>query len=202
MENKNLIRKNPALILVDVQKAFLEKDYPGINRNNHDAEFICGNILRKWRELKLPIVHVRHSSTNPDSKLHKSKPGFEFNDYVKPLDNEVVLTKKVNSAFIGTKLDNILYNMNIKTLVFVGMTTNHCISSTVRMSGNLGFETYLISDSTACYDTMGMDGKMIDCNIIYEEETDKYTRLMCNFLLANSTEKYSKSSRVHYFLNL
>ena len=150
MENKNLIRKNPALILVDVQKAFLEKDYPGINRNNHDAEFICGNILSKWRELKLPIVHVRHSSTNPDSKLHKSKPGFEFNDYVKPLDNEVVLTKKVNSAFIGTKLDNILYNMNIKTLVFVGMTTNHCISSTVRMSGNLGFETYLISDSTAC----------------------------------------------------
>lgn len=168
MENKNLIRKNPALILVDVQKAFLEKDYPGINRNNHDAEFICGNILSKWRELKLPIVHVRHSSTNPDSKLHKSKPGFEFNDYVKPLDNEVVITKKVNSAFIGTKLDNILYNMNINTLVFVGMTTNHCISSSVRMSGNLGFKTYLISDSTACYDTMGMDGKMIDCNIIYE----------------------------------
>ena len=168
MENKNLIRKNPALILVDIQKAFLEKDYPGINRNNHDAEFICGNILSKWRELKLPIIHVRHSSTNPDSKLHKSKPGFEFNDYVKPLDNEVILTKKVNSAFIGTKLDIILHNMNINTLVFVGMTTNHCISSSVRMSGNLGFETYLISDSTACYDTMGMDGKMIDCNIIYE----------------------------------
>ena len=185
MENKNLIRKNPALILVDVQKAFLEKDYPGINRNNHDAEFICGNILRKWRELKLPIVHVRHSSTNSDSKLHKSKPGFEFNDYVKPLDNEVVLTKKVNSAFIGTKLDNILYNMNIKTLVFVGMTTNHCISSTVRMSGNLGFETYLISDSTACYDTMGMDGKMIDCNIIYESSLANLSKEFATIINSN-----------------
>ena len=185
MENKKLIRKNPALILVDVQKAFLEKDYPGINRNNHDAEFICGNILSKWRELKLPIVHVRHSSTNPDSKLHKSKPGFEFNDYVKPLDNEVVLTKKVNSAFIGTKLDNILYNMNIKTLVFVGMTTNHCISSTVRMSGNLGFETYLISDSTACYDTMGMDGKMIDCNIIYESSIANLSKEFATIINSN-----------------
>ena len=185
MENKNLIRKNPALILVDVQKAFLEKDYPGINRNNHDAEFICGNILSKWRELKLPIVHVRHSSTNSDSKLHKSKPGFEFNDYVKPLDNEVVLTKKVNSAFIGTKLDNILYNMNIKTLVFVGMTTNHCISSTVRMSGNLGFETYLISDSTACYDTMGMDGKMIDCNIIYESSIANLSKEFATIINSN-----------------
>lgn len=185
MENKNLIRKNPALILVDVQKAFLEKDYPGINRNNHDAEFICGNILSKWRELKLPIIHVRHSSTNPDSKLHKSKPGFEFNDYVKPLDNEVVITKKVNSAFIGTKLDNILYNMNIKTLVFVGMTTNHCISSTVRMSGNLGFETYLISDSTACYDTMGMDGKMIDCNIIYESSIANLSKEFATIINSN-----------------
>ena len=185
MENKNLIRKNPALILVDVQKAFLEKDYPGINRNNHDAEFICGNILSKWRELKLPIVHVRHSSTNPDSKLHKSKPGFEFNNYVKPLDNEVVLTKKVNSAFIGTKLENILYNMNINTLVFVGMTTNHCISSTVRMSGNLGFETYLISDSTACYDTMGMDGKMIDCNIIYESSLANLSKEFATIINSN-----------------
>ena len=185
MENKNLIRKNPALILVDIQKAFLEKDYPGINRNNHDAEFICGNILRKWRELKLPIVHVRHSSTSPDSKLHKSKPGFEFNDYVKPLDNEVVLTKKVNSAFIGTKLENILFNMNIKTLVFVGMTTNHCISSTVRMSGNLGFETYLISDSTACYDTMGMDGKMIDCNVIYENSLANLSKEFATIINSN-----------------
>ena len=185
MENKNLIRKNPALILVDIQKAFLEKDYPGINRNNHDAEFICGNILSKWRKLKLPIIHVRHSSTNPDSKLHKSKPGFEFNNYVKPLENEVVLTKKVNSAFIGTKLENILFNMNIKTLVFVGMTTNHCISSTVRMSGNLGFETYLISDSTACYDTMGMDGKMIDCNIIYESSIANLSKEFATIINSN-----------------
>ncbi len=189
MENKNLIKKNPALILVDVQKAFLEKDYPGINRNNHDAEFICGNILSKWRELKLPIIHVRHSSTNPDSKLHKSKPGFEFNDHVKPLDNEVVLTKKVNSAFIGTKLENILNNMNINTLVFIGMTTNHCISSTVRMSSNLGFETYLISDSTACYNTMGIDGKMIDCNIIYESSLANLSKEFA--IIINSNKLFS-----------
>tara|TARA_B100000073_G_C23640267_1_gene536348 strand:- start:213 stop:794 length:582 start_codon:yes stop_codon:yes gene_type:complete len=168
MENKNFINKNPALILVDVQKAFLEKDYPGIKRNNYDAEFICGKILTEWRKLKLPIIHVRHSSTNKKSKLHKSKPGFEFNDYVKPLNNEIVLTKKVNSAFIGTKLEDMLINLKINTLVIVGMTTNHCLSSTVRMSGNLGFETYLVSDSTACFNTKGIDGKMIDCDLIYE----------------------------------
>ena len=144
------INKNPALLLVDIQKAFLDKDYPGKKRNNKNAVLICGKILEKSRELKLKIIHVRHSSTNKKSKLHKSKPGFEFNDYAKPLNNEIVLTKKVNSAFIGTKLEELLINLKINTLVIVGMTTNHCLSSTVRMSGNLGFETYLVSDSTAC----------------------------------------------------
>ena len=161
------ITKNPALILVDIQKAFLDKDYPGKKRNNLNAEFICGQILKKWRNLGLKVIHVRHSSINPKSKLHKSMPGFEFNNYVKPKKDELVLTKNVNSAFIGTELDQTLKKLKIETLVIIGMTTNHCISSTVRMSGNLGYETYLISDSTACFNTMGIDGKEIDCELIY-----------------------------------
>jgi nicotinamidase-related amidase len=167
MKYNAFIKKNPALLLVDIQKAFLEKDYPGLIRNNEHAEFICGKILKKWRTLDLPIIHVRHSSTNPESKLHKSRPGFEFNDYVTPLETEMVLTKEVNSAFIGTNLENILIKSHIDTLVIVGMTTNHCISTTVRMSGNLGFDTYLISDSTACYNTKGLNGEIIACNTIY-----------------------------------
>ena len=167
MKYNGFIKKNPALLLVDIQKAFLEKDYPGLIRNNEHAEFICGKILKKWRTLDLPIIHVRHSSTNPESKLHNSRLGFEFNDYVTPLETEMVLTKEVNSAFIGTNLENILIKSHIDTLVIVGMTTNHCISTTVRMSGNLGFDTYLISDSTACYNTKGMNGEIIPCNTIY-----------------------------------
>ena len=179
MKYNGFIKKNPALLLVDIQKAFLEKDYPGLIRNNENAEFICGKILKKWRTLDLPIIHVRHSSTNPESKLHKSRPGFEFNDYVTPLETEMVLTKEVNSAFIGTNLENILIKSHIDTLVIVGMTTNHCISTTVRMSGNLGFDTYLISDSTACYNTKGINGEIIDCNTIY------------NSALANLQEEFA-----------
>ena len=163
----NLKNSNPALLLVDVQKAFLEPNYPGLKRNNLGAEKTCGLILNKWRELKLPVFHVRHSSVNPDSKLHISKPGFSFNDYVSPIKGEPVLTKSVNSAFIGTNLEILLNDQNLETLIIVGMTTNHCISTTVRMSGNLGYDTYLISDSTAAYNTMGLDGEMIDCETIH-----------------------------------
>ena len=164
----NLKSKKPTLLLVDVQKAFLDKDYPGFKRNNADAELICGKILLKWREKNLPIIHVRHSSSNIDSKLHESNPGFEFNDHVMPLDDEIVLTKNVNSAFIGTGLKSILDESKTEIIVIVGMTTNHCISTTTRMSGNLGYDTYLISDSTACYNTKAINGEIIDCEVIYK----------------------------------
>ena len=81
---------------------------------------VSGKILKKWRGLKLPIIHIRHSSKNPFSKLHKSKPGFEFNDFVKPINDEIVITKKVNSAFIGIQF-KILIKNKINALVFVGI---------------------------------------------------------------------------------
>ena len=64
----------------------------------------------------------------------------------------------MNSAFIGTSLEADLRKAGITTLV-VGLTTNHCISTTVRMAGNLGFEVYLLSDATATLDRAGIDGR-------------------------------------------
>ena len=64
-----LRNQKPALILIDVQKAFLNEDYWGGNKNNKNAEALCGKILEKWRELNLPLFHIRHSSKNLKSKV-------------------------------------------------------------------------------------------------------------------------------------
>jgi len=162
-----LREKNPALILVDIQKAFLNEEYWGGNRNNKDAEIICGKILNKWRKLDLPIFHIRHSSTNPNSKLNKQNDGFNFNENVIPLENEPIITKEVNSAFIGTDLKELLDEQTITTLVIVGITTNHCVSTTTRMAGNFGFETYVISDATAAFDRIGINGEKYDAKTIH-----------------------------------
>ena len=162
-----LRNKKPALILIDVQKAFLEEAYWGGNRNNKNAEILCGRILAKWRELELPIFHIRHSSTNSNSKLHKSNIGFEFNVHAKPIKNETIITKEVNSAFIGTDLKEQLDSLKIKSLIIVGLTTNHCVSTTARMAGNYGYETYLISDATATFDRIGINGEKYDSDLIH-----------------------------------
>ena len=154
-----LREENTALLLIDIQKGFDEEDYWGGNRNNKDAEQTCAMLLDKWRTLDLPIFHIIHSSQNPISRLHKSHPGFEIKDEVKPIAGEPVIEKEVNSAFIGTDLKERLEKNNINKLVIVGMTTNHCISTTTRMAGNLGFDALLISDATATFDREGVNGE-------------------------------------------
>lgn len=87
--------------------------------------------------------------------MHHSNEGSEFKDSVKPIEGEVVIQKKVNSAFIGTNLEEYLRANGIEKVVIVGLTTPHCVSTTTRMSGNLGFDTYIISGATAAF---GMKG--------------------------------------------
>ena len=79
---------------------------------------------------------------------------------VKPLPNEPVIHKHVNSAFIGTNLQEILDEAGLKTLVIVGLTTNHCVSTSTRMAGNFGYETYLVADATATFDRTDHDGQI------------------------------------------
>lgn len=163
-----LREQNTALIIIDVQKGFNDENYWGGNRNNQDAELKIAQLLEKWRALKLPVFHIVHSSVHPDSKLHESNPGFEIKEGVKPIDGEPVIVKNVNSAFIGTDLKDRLDQQGIHTLVLVGLTTNHCVSTTARMAGNLGFDAFVISDATATFDRIGINGEKFDSELIHQ----------------------------------
>lgn len=164
----NLKAHNTALLLIDFQKGFDEEEYWGGNRNNKDAEEKSVLILNKWRALGFPIFHIIHSSQNPISRLHKSHPGFEIKDKLKPIDGEPIIEKNVNSAFIGTDLKERLDSQGITKLVLIGLTTNHCISTTTRMAGNFGYDTLLIADATATFDRIGMNGERFDSEIIHQ----------------------------------
>lgn len=163
-----LRNQNTALLLIDLQKGFSEEAYWGGNRNNKDAEEKALQLLETWRSLNLPIFHIIHSSKDPKSLLHKSHPGFEMIDVLKPKNEEPLIIKDVNSAFIGTDLKERLDTQNINKLVIVGLTTNHCISTTTRMAGNLGFDVLLISDATATFDRKGLNGQTYSSEIIHE----------------------------------
>jgi len=94
-----------------------------------------------------------------DSPLRPELPGYQFKPEAAPIEGEPVFKKTVNSAFIGTKLESYLRDNGIEQIVIVGLTTDHCVSTTTRMAGNFGFKVLLVSDATATFDRKGPDGK-------------------------------------------
>lgn len=136
-----------ALIVIDVQKAI---DHPSWGeRNNPDAEQNIAALLGAWRSTHRPIYHIRHDSTEADSHYRSGQPGNDFKPEAQPLAQETILVKTTNSAFIGTGLEAMLSSANLRSLVVTGVITNNSVEATVRMAGNLGFETYLVED--ACF---------------------------------------------------
>ena len=151
--------KAPTLLLIDIQKGLDQWEYYGGHRNNHDAEEKMATILSYWRQRNWPVIHVKHNSTSANSPLRPGHPGNEIKDIVCPAPHEQVIEKNVNSAFIGTSLLEDLKSLNVEEIVIVGLTTDHCVSTSARMAGNLGFKVKVISDATATFDKKGLNGE-------------------------------------------
>lgn len=145
------------LLIIDVQQGFDEPHWG--QRNNLDAEQQIERLLTMWRHTQRPVIHVQHLSRSPDSPLRADRAGSAIKPALQPHPDELLITKHVNSAFIGTNLEQHLRQHSYDTLVIVGLTTPHCVSTTTRMAGNLGFTTYLVADATAAFALVGPDGQ-------------------------------------------
>ena len=153
--------RETALLLIDVQVGVDVLSHwggPTGRRNNPNAEANMLQLLAAWRKAKLQVAFTRHDSREAKSPLKFSlptgaqKPGFEI------APGEIVVEKDVNSGFIGTSLEVQLRRAEISRLVIVGFFTNFCVETTTRMSGNLGFDTYLVDDCCATTNRVGLDG--------------------------------------------
>jgi nicotinamidase-related amidase len=177
-----------ALLLIDNQRGLNHPTYYGTTRSNPSFEKNITLLLSVFRSLsdsafwaaETPpiIIHVAHHSTNPLSPLHPSNDdGVKFFTYLTPDTDggEVVITKSENSAFIGTDLETRLRDAGIRTLVVGGLTTDHCVSSTVRMAANLHVvdrldcrgnvvekgRILLAGDATACWEKGKWDAETV-----------------------------------------
>lgn len=149
---------NTALVIIDLQKAFDDPRYS--RRNNPAAEANTGRLLAAWRQTGRPVIHVQHLSREPDSPYRPGHPGCDFKDEVRPQAGEMVVQKSTNNAFIDTGLGPYLEDKEVHTLVVAGVATNNCVEATVRMAGNLGYETLLAADATATADRTDLAGRV------------------------------------------
>ena len=173
-----------ALIIIDMQKGFF-KNILG-KRNNPQAENNISKILKNFRKENKEIIHIQHLSIDEKGILFTNEDR-EFLKSLEPLPNETIFQKNVNSAFIGTNLENYLRNKSIDKLIVVGMTLPHCVSTTVRMASNLGFKVILIEDATITFEMKDyFSDKLLSADEIHKYHISALNEEFCEILSAKN----------------
>ena len=110
------------LLPIDVQQGFDDPKWPG--RWNRQMEPNGLALLDEWRSRSRPIIHVRHDSIEPGSPLTPGTSGNDFRPGFGPQGDEPLITKSVNSAFIGTDLDLRLKRLGARHVIAFGISTD------------------------------------------------------------------------------
>ena len=147
------------LLPIDMQQAFDAPPWASRWDDKVDANGLA--LLAAWREAGRPIIHVRHDSVQPGSSLASGAPGNAFRFGFEPLPGEPLVSKSVNSAFIGTDLDLRLKRLGAKHVVVFGISTDMCVSTTVRTGANMGWDMVLVPDACDCFDLPAGNGGTI-----------------------------------------
>ena len=177
-----------ALIIIDMQKGFF-KNILG-KRNNLQAENNILRILENFRKENKEIIHIQHLSTDEKGILFSNEDR-KFLKGFEPLSDEIVFQKHVNSAFIGTNLENYLRNKSIDKLIVVGMTLAHCVSTTVRMASNLGFKVILIEDATITFEMKDyFSDKLLSADEIHRYHISALNKEFCE---VTNTKEFLKA---------
>jgi nicotinamidase-related amidase len=153
------------LLPIDMQRGFDEPSWPQRWNEHMDANGLA--LLDEWRRSGRPIIHVRHDSIEPGSTLTPGTPGNDFRSGFGPRGSEPLITKSVNSAFIGTDLDLRLKRLRAKHVIAFGISTDQCVSTTIRTGANMGWDMILVPDACDCFDLPDSNGGTIPAEQIH-----------------------------------
>jgi nicotinamidase-related amidase len=174
--------RRTALLVIDMQRDFLHPDGYAARAGMdieplRNAIAPAANVLAAARRAHLTIIHTREGhlpdlSDCPPYKLERSRRagaeigshgpmgrmlvrgeyGHDFIDELLPRAGEIVIDKPGYSAFEATGLAQALTTRAIDTLILTGITTEVCVTSTLRSAIDRGYRCFTVSDACASAD--------------------------------------------------
>lgn len=171
---------NTALVIIDMQRDFIEEGGFGASLGNDVSRLAAivptvAAVLAAWREKNGLVVHTREShlpdlSDCPPSKRFRGNPSLRIGDVgamgrllvrgeegtsiiesLQPVAGEIEIDKPGKGAFYQTPLHDELLKRNIEKLIFMGVTTEVCVQSSMREANDRGFDCLVLSDCTESY---------------------------------------------------
>jgi biuret amidohydrolase len=169
-----------ALVIIDMQRDFIEPGGFGETLGN-DVSLLeaivpaCQRVLQAWRAAGGLVVHTReaHSadlSDCPPAKRNRGNPTLRIGDAgpmgrilvagepgnqiipaLAPVAGEIVIDKPGKGAFYATPLQNLLQQAGITHLLFMGVTTEVCVQTSMREANDRGYDGLLLEDCTESY---------------------------------------------------
>ena len=169
-----------ALVIIDMQRDFVEPGGFGASLGNDVTRLqaiipTVRRVLEAWRAVDGLVVHTREShlpdlSDCPPSKRLRGSPALRIGDVgpmgrvlvvgepgnrivpeLAPIDGEIVIDKPGKGAFHDTGLHETLQDFGITHLVFMGVTTEVCVQTSMREANDRGYDCLLVEDGTESY---------------------------------------------------
>lgn len=137
-----------ALVIVDIQNDYFEGGKYPLYKPQEAAQN-ASEVLAQCRAKGIPVIHVQHINSKGAVFFEENTEGVEIHSSVKPIENEVVVTKHYPNSFRETSLKAELDKMGIEKLIIVGMMTHMCIDTTTRAAKDLGYECVVVANCCA-----------------------------------------------------
>ena len=157
--NIKFIPEKSALLVIDMQRFFLDKNSHACIPSAYAIIPKIKHLINAYNKANLPVFFTRHVNTENDAKLM----GRFWNDFIKdenPLSeiisdlsfpNMHVINKSQYDSFYNTDLEILLREKKITQVVITGVMTNLCCETTARSAFVRGFTPFFTLDGTAAY---------------------------------------------------
>ena len=169
-----------ALVIIDMQRDFIEPGGFGQTLGNNVSLLsaivpACQAVLVAWRAQGGLVVHTREAhradlADCPPAKRNRGNPTLRIGDVgpmgrilitgepgsqiiaeLVPVAGEIVLDKPGKGAFYATDLQTLLQQAGVTRLIFMGVTTEVCVQSSMREANDRGYDCLLLEDCTESY---------------------------------------------------
>jgi nicotinamidase-related amidase len=169
-----------ALVIIDMQRDFVEPGGFGETLGNDVRPLqaivpACRAVLQAWRAAGGTVVHTREAhrpdlSDCPPAKRNRGAPTLRIGDAgpmgrilvagepgnqivteLAPVEGEIAIDKPGKGAFHATGLHELLQSRGISHLLFMGVTTEVCVQTSMREANDRGYDALLLEDCTESY---------------------------------------------------